>query len=133
MKKTISILTIAALIGAAFTSCNTEDPVENEAPTVNIMEPSVANNPHMSGQSMHIHVEFSDDEELHEAMVSIVRQHDGAEVFHHHIHEHSQTATVMADTVLTTAMHSDFVVTATATDHDGETTTATETIHMHPM
>lgn len=131
MKRTISILTIAALFGAALNGCNTAE--ENEAPTVTIIAPSADNNPHMSGQSIHIHVEFADDEELHEAMVSIVRQHDGTEVYHHHVHEHSTAVTVMEDTVLTTIMHSDFVVTATVTDHDGETTTDTETFHMHPM
>lgn len=134
MKKTISILMVAAIIGVGFTACNTEGgPIENEAPTVTIMEPSSANNPFMSGQSMHIHVEFRDDEELHDAIVSVVRQYDGTEVFYKYAHTHSKLALVMVDTILTTPMHSDFVITATASDHDGETTTATETIHMHPM
>lgn len=131
MKKSISILTVAALIGGGFSACNTTD--ENVAPTVTIMAPSAANNPHMSGQNMHIHVDFEDDTELHEVMLSVTRLHDGTEVYHQHGHPDAKTATWEIDTVLTTMMHSDFTFTATATDHDEETTTTTETIHMHPM
>lgn len=134
MKKTISTLILAVIISVGFTACNKEDgPIENQGPGITIVEPSSANNPFISGQSMRIRVDFTDDEELHEMEVSVVRQHDGAEVFNRFTHNHSTLAIIMVDTVLTTAMHSNFVVTARATDHDGKMTTATETIYMHPM
>jgi hypothetical protein len=131
MKNTISILTMAAFVAAGFASCNTTD--ENEAPTVAIMGPSSENNPHMNGAPMHIHVEAEDDEELHEVAISIVRVHDGTEVYHSHAHPDKKTYSLHEDTVFTTMMHSDFTVTATASDHNEKSTTVTETIHMHPM
>lgn len=131
MKKTFSILTIAAIAAATLSSCTKTE--ENEAPTVTILSPKAENNPYMSGTSMNIQVEFSDDEELHELSIEVVRAHDGAEVFHAHPHSHTKTYTFNVDTVLTTTMHSDFTITATGTDHDDKITTVTETIHMHPM
>ncbi len=128
MKTTLITTTLIIASLAFLTSCQ-----ENEAPTITINSPSGANSPYMSGSSVHIHVNFEDDESLHEAMVTIVREHDGAEVYHSHAHPDAKTYTLEADTMLMTAEHSDFTVTATATDHDEESTTVTETFHMHPM
>lgn len=131
MKNTISILTIAFLAFGAMTSCNTTE--ENEAPTVTIMSPLSSGNPYMSGSTIMLHVEATDDDELHEVAVSIVREHDNTEVYHSHAHPDANTYTLHEDTVFTTTEHSNFIITATASDHDGEEVTATETIHMHPM
>jgi hypothetical protein len=131
MKKTFSLLTISFIAFGAMTSCNTTE--ENEAPTVTIISPKAENNPYMSGNSMNINIEFSDDVELHELSVEVVREFDGAVVYHAHPHSHTSSYTFNVDTVLTTTEHSDFTVTAVGSDHDDKITTVTETIHMHPM
>jgi len=130
MKNIISITALSIFI-AGISSCNTTE--ENQAPVVTIISPTAANNPYMSGNSINIHIEFSDDDELHEVSIEVVREHDGAIVYESHPHEHAMSYTFNVDTVLTTPMHSDFTITAIGTDHDNEQTTAIETIHMHPM
>jgi hypothetical protein len=131
MKKSISILALATVIASGFTSCTKVE--ENQAPVVTIISPTASNNPYMSGMPINIHVEVSDDIELHEVVVTVVREHDSAEVYSNYGHSHSTTYSVEEDTVFTTTMHSDFTVTATASDHEGEETVATATFHMHPM
>lgn len=131
MKKSISIFTLAVALGIGVSSCNTAE--ENQAPHINIIKPTAADNPHMSGMPISIQVEVSDDEQLHDTEISIVRAHDSAEVYHQYTHTHEAQFTISEDTVLTTSMHSDFTITVTAEDHDGEVTTASSTFHMHPM
>lgn len=131
MKQSISILALAAFIAIGFASCTKVE--ENEAPTVTIISPSAANNPYMSGMPINIHVEVTDDVELHDIVVTVVREHDSAEVYSKYGHSHSTTYSLEEDTMFTTTMHSDFTVTATASDHEGEETVATATFHMHPM
>lgn len=130
MKNTISILTIAAFVAALASSCNTD---KNEAPTISIESPSADNNPYHSGNPIHIHVNYADDDQLHEVTLTIVRDMDTTEVYHFHGHPDAATYTLEVDTMFTTTDHSDFLMTATATDHDDVTTTETATFHMHPM
>lgn len=131
MKTTISTLAIFFAMAIAFVSCNTTE--ENTAPQINILKPSASDNPHMSGMPITVHVEVTDDDELHETSISIVRQHDSAEVYHNHGHTHESVYTVMEDTVFTTSMHSDFTVTVMASDHDGEESIVHSTFNMNPM
>lgn len=130
MKNIISIA-LLSILSTVISSCNTTE--ENQAPVVTIISPKASNNPFMSGNSVNIHIEFTDDDELHEMSIEVVREHDGAIVYESHPHQHATAFTFNIDTVLTTAMHSDFTITAIGTDHDDLITTVTETIHMHPM
>jgi hypothetical protein len=130
MNRSISVLTFLACI-AAISSCDTKD--ENVLPTISFDSPTSAGNPYMSGSPIHIHINYADDEELHEVTLSVVRDLDTTEVYHFHGHPDMATFTLEVDTMFNTMDHSDFILTATATDHEAEQTTVVETIHMHPM
>lgn len=119
------ILSIAVVFGLA--SCT-----ENAAPTITVHSPTSAS-PFMSGDTVHVHIDFADDEQLHEVAVTIVREHGDTTFFHAHDHPDATSASLHGDFVISTPMHSDFTVTAIATDHAGESTTDVSTIHCHPM
>ena len=61
----------------------------------------------MSGQSIHIDIDFSDDTNLKEVMLSVKRVHDDVEVYHQHAHPNTLTHSFEVDSILTTTMHSD--------------------------
>jgi hypothetical protein len=98
-----------------------------------IISPTSANDPYMSGMPISINVEATDDLELHEIVISVVRAHDSEEVYVKYDHSHGTSYAYQVDTMFTTTVHSDFTITATVSDHEGEETVATETFHMHPM
>lgn len=116
------------IIAVAISSCT-----ENPAPTIMVHSPTSANGAFMSGDTVHVHIDFADDEQLHEVAVTIVREHGDTTFFHAHDHPDATSASLHGDFVISTPMHSDFTITAIATDHAGESTTDVSTIHCHPM
>lgn len=122
---------LAAAIVVAVSSCTKT--VKNEPPTVTIISPTAAGGVYMSDSTVNLHIEFTDDDQLHELSVEIVREVDSLTVFHMHAHPDAATYSLNMDTVFTTAEPSNFVITATATDHDDAMTTDTESFHVHPM
>lgn len=127
MKKNLFFPIVAfALFGLA--SCT-----KNAVPTITVHSPTSADGAFMSGDTVHVHIDFADDGLLHEVAVSIVREHGDTTFFHTHDHPDASTASLHGDFVISTPHHSDFSITAVATDHEGESTTDESTIHCHPM
>lgn len=125
-KKILTIITAVAVMGLS--SCT-----KNAAPTIMVHSPTSATGDFMTGDTVNVHIDFADDEQLHEVAVTIVREHGDTTFFHAHDHPDAATASLHGDFVISTPHHSDFSITAVATDHDGETTTNESTIHCHPM
>ena len=122
---------IQAIVSIAFlglSACT-----ENAAPTIMVHSPTSANGAFMTGDTVHVHVDFADDEQLHEVAVTIVREHGDTTFFHAHEHPDAATASLHGDFVISTPHHSEFSITAIATDHGGETSTLVSSIHCHPM
>lgn len=115
----------------AFSSCTKTE--TNEPPTVTIISPTSADGPYTSDSIINVHIEFADDDELHELSIAIVREIDSVMVFYTIAHPDAATYSLNIDTAFTTTEHSDFTITAIATDHDDAMATETESFHMHPM
>jgi len=128
MKK-LSILTMAAFAATAFnlTSCDEEH--THDGPTITINDPTGM---HHSGDTVLLSVTFTDDHELHEYLVQVVRELDDSTVQTFSGHTHEQTYTLEESFVVTTTDHSDFIINASASNHDGKSGTSTATFHVHP-
>lgn len=128
MKK-LSILTMAAFTVATFhlTSCDEEH--SHDGPTITINGPTGM---HESGDTVLLSVTFSDDHELHEYLVQVVRELDDSTVQTFSGHSHEQTFMLEESFVVMTTDHSDFIINASANNHDGESGTVTATFHVHP-
>ena len=131
MKNLISLLALIGLVVLGASSCNTIE--DNDAPVIIMMSPLATNNPYMSGMPIRLQLEARDDLELHEIVISVVREHDSKEVYLKYGHSHGSVYSLLVDTMFDTSVHSDFTFKAIVSDHEGEETIATERFHMHPM
>lgn len=119
-----------------FIACDeNDDPnqTDTEAPVINIMSPT-ATSMYMSGDSAHIHVVISDNDELHEYSAVIERTHMGntVEVWSDSGHEHTEQKMIHADYVIDVpGMHNDFTLRVTASDHSGNETSEEVSWHVH--
>lgn len=130
MRKSISYLAITAVICAGFSSCIPLE--ENEGPEVFIYSPSAEDSPFVSGEPITIDVGAKDDIDIHEVVVSVVREHDSKEVYLLYGHSHGLTYRYQIDTTFITTTVSDFTIKATVSDHEGGVTVKTETFQMQP-
>ncbi|HAP69963.1 MAG TPA: hypothetical protein DCR04_09615 [Flavobacteriales bacterium] len=131
MKNLISLLALIGLVVLGASSCNTIE--DNNAPVIIMMSPLATKNPYISGMPIRLRLEARDDFELHEIVISVVREHDSKEVYLKYGHSHGSVFSLLVDTMFTTSVNSDFTFKAIVSDHEGEETVATETFHMHPM
>jgi hypothetical protein len=106
---------------------------KNTVPTVTVNSPTSANGAFMTGDTVNISIDFSDDKMLNEVAVSIVRVLGDTTFFHAQLIPESASASLMGQVQLLTPDHSDFTITAVATDDEGEATIDVSTIHCHPM
>ena len=119
-----------------FVACDEDDDhdhMDTEAPVINIMSPT-STAMYMSGDSAHIHVVITDNDELHEYSAVIERTHMGStvEVWNESGHEHTQQKMIHADYVIDVpGMHNDFTLRVTASDHSGNETTDEVSWHVH--
>jgi len=128
MKK-LSILTMVAFAAAAFNLASCDEEHTHGGPSITINGPTGMLE---SGDTAHLSVTFTDDHELHEYLVQVVRELDDSTVQTFSGHSHEQTFTLEESFVVTTTDHSDFIINASVSNHDGESGTATATFHVHP-
>lgn len=153
MKKQILIITLALMTGVSLNSCKkgcTDDTADNydskakkdddsceysdhESPMITINEPSLSMYL-MDTTSMQatipISVDVSDNEGLHQVVITLTNVTDGTEALHIHLHPDATTASVDTSYVAT-VMHKDYTLTVTAEDHNENTATEEANTHVH--
>lgn len=130
MKTKIISLSLMAISLAA---CNKEDdPKEDkQAPTVTILAPDDTT-AYMSGMTMPLKAEISDNDELHEVSLEVTDLTDTVELFHMHVHEDSQNAILDTSIVIPAGpVHRDLEIKFTASDHNGNESEAIRMKHIH--
>lgn len=136
MNKLFITATVFALLGLV--ACdkdehNHDDHTDKTAPTINIISP-VGTEMMMSGDTVKIQAEVTDNDELHEVSLSVTRTHMGntEEVMHKHYHSHTDKLTITEDYVIAVpGMHNDFKFIIKATDHNNNLNTDTAHLHVH--
>ena len=93
MKNLISLLALIGLVVLGASSCNTIE--DNDAPVIIMMSPLATNSPYMSGMPIRLQLEARDDLELHEIVISVVREHDSKEVYLKHGHSHGSVYSLL--------------------------------------
>lgn len=124
MKKTQTIilsLTVIAALAFTISSC---DPKQNTAPVIDIEEP-LASDTILLGDSVHVEGTVTDDESLHELMVTVTNA-TGGTVFQSvpTVHDLKTYSFHYHVTPLSTGTHT---LTVIAEDHEEKSATATRT------
>lgn len=104
----------------------------SDAPTVSILSPAASDSAFASGDPILIQVQFDDDDELHEMLVTVIRLHDGAMVFQQHLHQHGSHYRWINTLNLNTTIESEFEVRAIVTDHELQRSTDTVVFTLLP-
>ncbi len=104
---------------------------ESNPPTVEFLSPS-PDSTFTSGEPTVLQVQFDDDEELHELLVTIVRIQDGSMVYQKNIHQHGNSYRWVDQITFTTDVLSEFELRAIATDHELQQTKSTVTVTVLP-
>lgn len=132
MKNILKLTTVVFAIALTLTACKKEEETtDTTAPTINIITP-VNQEAHVSGDMLHLNVEFADNDELHEIVAYLITTHmsmvDTVATFH--AHPDASTYTMMEHYTIGTVMHTDFSFQVVATDHSGNTSTASTGFHV---
>lgn len=131
MKKLKYIAIMA--IGVFFImSCEKDEViVDKDIPVITLMSPMASM--YMAGDTIQIHAEISDNDELHEIIGKLERTHMGLtdEVWTLDTHSHTKTYS-LHDTYIVevNGMHTDFKLTLTVSDHNGNVGTKEFTFHV---
>lgn len=133
-----STIAITAFLAAAITivSCKKEEEAKDTTkPTVTItlLTAKDSTGAYHDGMTVEYKIEASDETELHGVVTEIVRDEDGAEVFHLHDHDvdgnnYTYNGSIVLDN---NHLHTNFTITATATDGGENEAVATENFHSH--
>ncbi|TNF32180.1 MAG: hypothetical protein EP314_00315 [Bacteroidetes bacterium] len=105
---------------------------KSTAPEIIVINPQNSGATYTSGDTIMLEVQFSDDEELHEMAVFIIRLYDGAMVYQKNLHNHSDSYRWVDLVPLETDSFSEFEVRAVATDHELQRTQVSVKFDMHP-
>lgn len=130
MKFSIYTVSIAAICSLINSSCNTAE--ENTAPEITILSPTSNEGDFLSNEPITLNVIVTDDDELHEVSVSVVRNHDAAQVYSSNEHTHATEYLFLEDTSFNTSEASNFTLTVNASDHDGEEESKSEVFRVIP-
>ncbi len=128
MKNIILVFTVLALFSGIFIACDEED-IESVIASITIDADSTT---FISGDTVCISISAEDNEELHTIVLSIYSDKLDSIVEEYSYHSHSTTYSKTIKWKAVTHDHSDFVLTLTATDHNGNEGIAKENIHVHP-
>ena len=127
--KYISVLTLGLFF---MLSCEKDDPmVDTDIPVINLMSPS--SNMFMNGDTVHIHAEITDNDELHEISAKIERTANGLteEVWSLDTHSHLDVYALHDMYVIeVNGMHNDFKLSFTVSDHNGNIGTKEFSFHV---
>ena len=126
MKYLITILIIILI----FSSCKKDDS-DTTIPTITINAP-MNQADHSSGDMLHIDIDISDNDEIHNVNAYLITSHMGMidTVWSEHAHPDATTYTMHGHYTIDTVMHTDFSIIVTATDHSGNENTATHAFHV---
>ena len=133
MKNLLKLTTVLFAIALTLTACkkDEEETIDKTAPTINIITPA-NQEAHVSGDMLHLNVEFSDNDELHEIVAYLITTHmsmvDTVKTIH--AHPDAATHTMMEHYTIGTVTHTDFSFQVVATDHSGNSSTASTGFHV---
>lgn len=123
---------VAVTIG--FTSCDDEETPVDESPVITIGEPTEGETVN-SGDTLHIEwsANAGEGHDLHEALVILDNVTAGTIAFSDTPEVHGLTTFNYHEHVVpTVTAHSDFELTVTVSDHDGNESTKVVNLHVHP-
>ena len=134
--KTINIkltLVITVLLSAMLISCDKDnDNQDNESPVITILQPTIGQT-YTSGDTVHIQAAISDNDQLHDisAVISRTFNEDTEDVWTLETHSHDETFDLFGWYVIEVpGMHNDFVLSVTASDHNGNEETQSFEFHV---
>lgn len=130
---TLITLLLISLTITLFSCDEKPEDTDTTPPTIVIHTPN-ASQTFMSGDTVNIHIEVTDNDEIHEIAASLNRTHMGAtvEVWHVHAHPDAASHTLNAQYIVEVpGMHNDFVLEVVSDDHTGNS--KTETFEFHVM
>jgi hypothetical protein len=121
---------VAVTIG--LTSCEDEETPVDESPVITIAEPMEGETVN-SGDTLHIEWSATTVHDLHEAMVVLNNVTAGAIAFSDTPEVHGLTSFNYHEHVVpTVSADSDFKLTVTVSDHEGNESTKEVNLHVHP-
>lgn len=126
--KSISIIAIGIISVLAISSCKKASGDQSD-PTITMNHP-MAGASFVNGDTMHLHLDFGDETNLHDVNVTITK--NGTVDYEHSHHVDATSHSHHDDYVISVTDHTDFDVRAEAEDHAGNTTELTRSYHVHP-
>jgi len=138
----LSVLLLCGL--TVFTSCDKDDDEDghtDDVPEYSIMIMQPTEEDKMAGDSIHIHVEFTEasNKTIHHAKVRIYNKEDNTEVYsgpsEAHVHEESGSYGYHDDFKLDVDGHTDWILEAKVWGHEAGAAEVIQTaeFHVHPM
>lgn len=127
MKK-LSFLAFAVLILVGFAACEKTNTATVAVTVASPIEGTEFDN----GDTVHIHVTFTDPTELHEYSVTVMNETDSVTVFDISGHTHTTSFTLDTSIVVNATVHSEFMLEAEVSNHSGATAHKHVGFHVHP-
>lgn len=119
--KNIKFISGLLVLLMGIVSCEKDKPmIDTGIPTISILSPST--NRFMDGDTIQIHAEIADNDQLHDIAAKIERTHNGVteEVWNMEMHVHADSFDLLESYVVeSVGMHNDFKLTFTVSDHNG--------------
>lgn len=128
--KNITIAFILLTLIISFISCEKAQEKEDPKPTVVIHKPT-ENMMYHSGDTIWVKVELGDSDELHEYKVAVKNTTDNLTVIDLHGHVHGTNHQIDTYLVATVSKHTDFLLEATAINHNSIETTKELNFSIH--
>ncbi|NUO02935.1 MAG: hypothetical protein HUU01_20190 [Saprospiraceae bacterium] len=129
MKNILSFALAAFAAILFFSACDNDK--ENPLPEITIESPAEGTTFEF-GDTVHIEVDITHTEELHEYLAELKKVSDGTVLFSTGEHSHSTEVHVHEHWVNNVTSHSDMELVVTATDHTDKTSTKKVHFHCHP-
>ncbi|WMX14249.1 MULTISPECIES: hypothetical protein [unclassified Aureispira] len=128
--KSVLILFTLVTMGITFSSCEKEPEIQETVTATinNPLEGTVMNN----GDDLNVKVTFTDPTELHTYSVEVWDKNKNTAVLNLSGHTHETSYTVDSTITLSVGTHSLFTITATASNHSGESATHAVNFEVNP-
>lgn len=115
------IISLTLIIGMGLVGCE-KDPamIDEDVPVIDLISPN-SGAMFMDGDTMQIHAEITDNDQVHEIMAHITREHMGQidTVWTLLTHSHVSTFSLYESYIIeTSGMHNNFELVITASDHN---------------
>ena len=133
MKNTLKLTTLTLLaLAISLNACKKEEETaDTTAPEITINSP-LKNGSYTSGDMVHIEVDVTDNDEIHEIEAFFTATHMGMKdtVWQEHYHPDAASFSIEEHYTIGTVMHTDFMLTVVATDHSGNVFTDNAGFHV---